>query len=81
MKHLALFAALPFAALVLVQLPADAAKGKPAAASHARHADHAFQAIAVAVGWLRFHESLGLLDFAGMAAVAAGLALARSTQD
>ncbi|MFM5893914.1 MAG: DMT family transporter [Novosphingobium sp.] len=38
-------------------------------------------AIAVAVGWLVFHESLGPLDFAGMAAVAAGLALARSTQD
>lgn len=38
-------------------------------------------AIAVAVGWLRFGESLGPLDFAGMAAVAAGLALARSTQD
>ncbi len=37
--------------------------------------------IAVAVGWLVFHESLGPLDFAGMAAVAAGLALARSTQD
>ena len=37
-------------------------------------------ALAVAVGWLVFHESLGLLDFAGMAAVAAGLALARSTQ-
>ncbi len=38
-------------------------------------------AVAVAVGWLVFHESLGLLDFAGMGAVAAGLALARSTQD
>ena len=38
-------------------------------------------AIAVAVGWLVFHESMGPLDFAGMAAVAAGLALARSTQD
>ena len=38
-------------------------------------------AVAVAVGWLVFHESLGLLDFAGMATVGAGLALARSTQD
>ena len=38
-------------------------------------------AVAVTVGWLVFHESLGLLDFAGMAAVGAGLALARSTQD
>ena len=38
-------------------------------------------AVAVAVGWVVFNESLGLLDFAGMGAVAAGLALARSTQD
>ena len=38
-------------------------------------------AVAVVVGWLVFHESLGVIDFAGMAAVAAGLALARSTQD
>ena len=37
--------------------------------------------VAVTVGWLVFHESLGLLDFAGMAAVGAGLVLARSTQD
>lgn len=38
-------------------------------------------AVAVLVGWLVFHESLGLIDFAGMALVALGLVLARSTQD
>lgn len=38
-------------------------------------------AIAVLLGWMAYGETLGLLDFAGMAMVAAGLALARSTQD
>jgi len=37
-------------------------------------------AMAVAVGWLVFAERLGLPDFAGMALVAAGLVLARSTE-
>jgi drug/metabolite transporter (DMT)-like permease len=38
-------------------------------------------AIAVALGWLAFGETLVPVDFAGMAMVALGLALARSTQD
>lgn len=38
-------------------------------------------AIAVAVGWLAYGEALVPVDFLGMAMVAAGLALARSTQD
>lgn len=38
-------------------------------------------AVAVLVGWLVFGEVLDLLDFAGIALVAAGLVLARSTQD
>ncbi len=38
-------------------------------------------AIAVVLGWFAFGETLGLLDLAGMAMVAVGLALARSTQD
>jgi drug/metabolite transporter (DMT)-like permease len=38
-------------------------------------------AIAVALGWFAFDEALGWLDLAGMALVALGLALARSTQD
>ena len=38
-------------------------------------------AVAVLVGWLVFGEMLGPLDFAGMALVGAGLALARSTQE
>ncbi len=38
-------------------------------------------AIAVALGWFAFGESLMLLDLAGMALVALGLALARSTHD
>lgn len=37
-------------------------------------------AVAVGVGWLVFHETLGPLDFLGMVMVALGLALARSTQ-
>ena len=37
-------------------------------------------AMAVAVGWLVFAERLGLPDFVGMALVAAGLVLARSTE-
>lgn len=37
--------------------------------------------VAVLVGWLAFGEVLDLLDFAGIALVAAGLVLARSTQD
>jgi drug/metabolite transporter (DMT)-like permease len=36
--------------------------------------------VAVMVGWLTFGEVLGWLDIAGMAMVAAGLVLARSTQ-
>lgn len=38
-------------------------------------------AVAVAVGWLAYDEALVPVDFLGMAMVAAGLALARSTQD
>ncbi len=38
-------------------------------------------AIGVTVGWLAFGETLGLMDLAGMALVAAGLVLARSAQD
>lgn len=38
-------------------------------------------AISVAAGWLAFGETLGWMDVAGMAMVAAGLALARSTQE
>lgn len=38
-------------------------------------------AIAVAVGWLAFGEVLVPIDFLGMAMVAGGLALARSTQE
>lgn len=38
-------------------------------------------AVSVAAGWLAFGETLGWMDLAGMAMVAAGLALARSTQD
>jgi drug/metabolite transporter (DMT)-like permease len=38
-------------------------------------------AIAVAVGWLAYGEALTAIDFVGMAMVAAGLALARSTTD
>lgn len=38
-------------------------------------------AIAVAVGWLAYGEALVPVDFLGMVMVAAGLALARSTQD
>lgn len=38
-------------------------------------------AVAVLVGWLAFGETLGPLDFVGMALVAAALVLARSTQD
>jgi drug/metabolite transporter (DMT)-like permease len=38
-------------------------------------------AIAVALGWLAYGETLVMVDFLGMAMVAAGLALARSTQD
>lgn len=38
-------------------------------------------AISVALGWLAFDEALVPVDFLGMAMVAAGLALARSTQD
>ena len=38
-------------------------------------------AVAIAVGWLAFGETLGLMDLAGMALVAAGLVLARSAQD
>ena len=38
-------------------------------------------AIAVALGWFAFGETLVWLDFAGIALVALGLALARSTQD
>jgi drug/metabolite transporter (DMT)-like permease len=38
-------------------------------------------AIAVAVGWLAYGETLVMVDFLGMVMVAAGLALARSTQD
>lgn len=38
-------------------------------------------AIAVAVGWLAYGEALVMVDFLGMVMVAAGLALARSTQD
>ncbi len=37
--------------------------------------------VAVLVGWLRFDEVLGPLDFAGIALVGIGLVLARSTQD
>ncbi|WP_292682340.1 DMT family transporter [Novosphingobium sp.] len=37
-------------------------------------------AMAVAAGWLVFSERLGPADFAGMALVAAGLVLARSTE-
>lgn len=37
--------------------------------------------VAVAAGWLAFGETLGWMDVAGMVMVAAGLALARSTQD
>jgi len=37
--------------------------------------------ISVAAGWLAFGETLGWMDVAGMAMVAAGLALARSTQE
>jgi drug/metabolite transporter (DMT)-like permease len=38
-------------------------------------------AIAVTLGWFAFGEALAWLDLAGMALVALGLALARSTQD
>lgn len=38
-------------------------------------------AIAVALGWLAYGEALVMVDFLGMVMVAAGLALARSTQD
>jgi len=38
-------------------------------------------AIAVALGWLAYGERLVMVDFLGMVMVAAGLALARSTQD
>jgi drug/metabolite transporter (DMT)-like permease len=38
-------------------------------------------AIAVALGWFAFGETLAWLDLAGMGLVALGLALARSTQD
>ena len=38
-------------------------------------------AIAVALGWLAFGEVLGPIDFLGMAMVAAGLVLARSTEE
>ena len=38
-------------------------------------------AISVAAGWLAFGETLAPLDFLGMGLVAAGLALARSTQE
>ena len=38
-------------------------------------------AIAVILGWLAFGEVLGLIDFLGMAMVAAGLVLARSTDE
>ncbi len=46
MKRLALFVALPLAALTVVQLPADAAKRKPVAAAHSQRADAAFGALA-----------------------------------
>jgi len=36
--------------------------------------------IAIMIGWLVFGEVLGPLDFAGIALVATGLTLARSTQ-
>lgn len=38
-------------------------------------------ALAVALGWLAFGETLVWLDFAGMGLIALGLVLARSTQD
>jgi drug/metabolite transporter (DMT)-like permease len=38
-------------------------------------------AIAAALGWFAFGETLVWLDFVGMALVALALALARSTQD
>ena len=46
MKRFALFAALPLAALALVQLPADAAKRRPIASAHSRASDIAFKAAA-----------------------------------
>ena len=46
MKHFALYAVLPLAALALAQLPADATKRRPVAVAHSPRADAAFKALA-----------------------------------